>query len=498
MLKSHHMTVRTRMAPSPTGEYHIGGMRTLLYNYALAKKEGGQFILRIEDTDRERLVEGAADRLIQVIRDYGLDWDEGPLVGGPYAPYVQSERLDIYKKYTDQLINSGNAYYCFCTKERLGNLREEQQAQGAFSTKYDKYCLKLSKEEVQEKLNKHEEYVVRLNVPKDGEVSFDDKILGHISFPTNDIDDQILIKSDGFPTYHLAVVVDDFLMKINCVMRGMEWLPSTPKHILLYKAFGWEIPSYAHLPLLKEQGDTKKLSKRMGSVAAVEFLSEGYLPQALLNFLMFLGWNPGGEKEIYSMGEFIKEFSVEKVHKTDLIVFDRQKLLWTNGYYIRNMSNEDLLDVLIKWGEKFNIELNGLSKSEKPKEFNLKVLALIKDRMKTLSDFNLLTGYFYSYPQVEKELLLSYTKDRERASDVLESFYEEYKNIDENNWALSNLEETNHRILESKKYLPKEAFMTIRVAVTGSTATPSLVEILELLGKKEIVSRIEKSIAAFK
>ena len=484
------------MAPSPTGEYHIGGMRTLLYNYALAKKEKGQFILRIEDTDRERLVEGAADRLIQVIKDYGLDWDEGPLVGGPYAPYVQSERLDIYKKYTDQLVELGKAYYCFCTKERLSKLREEQQAQGAASTKYDKYCLKLSKEEVKEKLNNHEDYVIRLNVPKDEEVSFDDKILGHISFPTNDIDDQILIKSDGFPTYHLAVVVDDYLMKINCVMRGMEWLPSTPKHILLYRAFGWEIPNYAHLPLLKEQGDTKKLSKRMGSVAAVEFLSEGYLPEALLNFLMFLGWNPGGEKEIYSMDEFIKDFSIEKVHKTDLIVFDRQKLLWTNGYYIRNKSNEDLLDVLEKWGEKFNIELNGLSKSEKPKEFNLKVLSLVKDRMKTLNDFNTLTGYFYNLSEVEKDLLVSYTKDRTRTLEVLESFCKEYKSIDESNWTLTNLEEIHHQIISEKKYLPKEAFMTIRVAVTGSTATPSLVEVLELIGKKEVVLRIERSISA--
>jgi len=267
------MNVRTRMAPSPTGEYHIGGMRTLLYNYAQAKKEGGQFILRIEDTDRERLVEGATDRSIQVIRDYGLDWDEGPLVEGPYAPYVQSKRLEIYRKYARQLIDSGHAYYCFCTKERLDKLREEQRAQGVSSTKYDKYCLRLSKEEVQKKLDGCEEYVIRLNVPKNEEVSFDDKILGHISFPTNDLDDQVLIKSDGFPTYHLAVVVDDYLMKINYIMRGMEWLPSTPKHILLYKAFGWELPIYAHLPLLKEQGDTKKLSKRMGSVAAVEFLS---------------------------------------------------------------------------------------------------------------------------------------------------------------------------------------------------------------------------------
>lgn len=489
------MNVRTRMAPSPTGEYHIGGMRTLLYNYAQAKKEGGQFILRIEDTDRERLVEGATDRSIQVIRDYGLDWDEGPLVEGPYAPYVQSKRLEIYRKYARQLIDSGHAYYCFCTRERLDKLREEQRAQGVSSTKYDKYCLRLSKEEAQKKLDGCEEYVIRLNVPKNEEVSFDDKILGHISFPTNDLDDQVLIKSDGFPTYHLAVVIDDYLMKINYIMRGMEWLPSTPKHILLYKAFGWELPIYAHLPLLKEQGDTKKLSKRMGSVAAVEFLAEGYLPQALLNFLMFLGWNPGGEKEIYTMAEFIKEFSIERIHKTDLIVFDRQKLLWMNGYYIRNMSDGELMDALTKWGEKFNVELNG---SGKPEKYNLEVLSLIKDRMKKLSEFNALTEYFYKLSTPEKDLLISYTKDAARALEILSTFYGEYKSIDEKDWNLTSLENLHQKILSEKKYLPKEAFMSVRVAVTGLTATPSLVEILELLGKEETVSRIEKSISVLR
>ncbi len=489
------MNVRTRMAPSPTGEYHIGGMRTLLYNYALAKKEHGQFILRIEDTDRERLVEGAADRSIQVIRDYGLGWDEGPLVGGPYAPYVQSERLEIYKKYAQQLIDSGKAYYCFCTKERLGKLREEQRAQGFSSTKYDKCCLGLSKKEVQKKLDEHEDHVIRLNVPKNEEVAFDDKILGHISFPTNDIDDQVLIKSDGFPTYHLAVVVDDYLMKINYVMRGMEWLPSTPKHILLYKAFGWELPVYAHLPLLKEQGDTKKLAKRMGSVAAEEFLAEGYLPEALLNFLMLLGWNPGGEKEIYSMEEFIEEFSIERIHKTDLIVFDRQKLLWTNGYYIRNMPAEKLLKELNKWAAKFRVILNG---SDKPEEYNLRILSLVKDRMKKLSEFNSLTEYFYKLQTPEKNLLMSYAKDAEKAGEILNVFCKEYKGINNKDWTLDNLETTHQKILSERNYTPKEAFMSVRAAVTGLTATPSLVEILELLGKKETVERIEKSISALR
>ena len=269
----------------------------------------------------------------------------------------------------------------------------------------------------------------------------------------------------------------------------------TPKHILLYRAFGWGLPIYAHLPLLKEQGDTKKLSKRMGSVAAGEFLSEGYLPEALLNFLMFLGWNPGGEKEIYSMDEFIREFSVERIHKTDLIVFDRQKLLWINGYYIRNMPVEKLLGELNKWAAKFGVIING---SDKPEKYNLKVLSLIKDRMKKLSEFNSLTEYFYKLQTPEKNLLTSYVKDTKKALEILTAFCNEYKNISSKEWSLNNLETVHQKIMYEKKYTPKEAFMSVRVAVTGLTATPSLVEILELIGKEEPVTRIEKSVSALR
>jgi glutamyl-tRNA synthetase len=315
--------VRTRMAPSPTGEYHIGHIRTLLYNWAFAKKNNGKFIVRIEDTDRERYVEGAVERILNVISDYGFDWDEGPKVEGECGPYIQSERLDIYKSYAQTLLDKGFAYYCFCSEERLTKMRDEQKSRGVVSTKYDGLCLKLGKEEVGKKLKDNMSHVIRMKVPRNKAVNFKDLILGDLSFPTNDIDDQVLIKSDGFPTYHFAVVVDDHLMKITHVMRGNDWVPSTPKHVLLYQAFGWELPYFAHIPNIKELGAGKKLSKRYGAVSAREFLDDGYLPEALLNFLMFLGWNPGTNKEFYSLEEFIKDFSIDKIHKTDLVSFDK-------------------------------------------------------------------------------------------------------------------------------------------------------------------------------
>jgi len=488
------MNVRTRMAPSPTGEYHIGHIRTLLYNYAYAKKLGGQFVLRIEDTDRTRYVGGAVDRILDIITDYGFTWDEGPRVGGPFSPYTQSERLPLYLKYAQDLVKSGHAYYCFCSEERLNQIREEQRARHLPTTKYDRFCLNLSSEEVAEKLKNGEKQVIRLKVPDNQEIKFTDQVLGEVIINSNDLDDQVLLKNDGFPTYHLGVVVDDHLMEITHVMRGIDWLPSTPKHILLYEAFGWELPKYIHLPNLKELGGTKKLSKRFGSVAAIDFLQEGYLPEALVNFLMFVGWNPGGETEIYSLEEFIKVFSVEKIHKSDLVAFDRQKLLWMNGHYLRNMETEELFERLVKWAEKYIVVLNG-AKSEK--EFNLKVLSLVKDRIKKLSEFNLLTGYFYTYKAPEKEMLSSYCQSPERAKEILDSFINAYQKVSENKWNKVDLESIHHIILDAQGYTPKEAFMTLRVAVTASSATPTLVDVLELLGKKEVLERIEKSIKLY-
>lgn len=476
------------MAPSPTGEFHVGSLRTLLYDYALAKGSGGEFILRIEDTDQSRYVEGSVERMMKVLKDYGLDWDEGPEVGGPYEPYYQSQRLDIYRKYAMELVEKGKAYYCFCDEERLKNLREEQHGKGLVS-KYDKFCLSLSKEEVEKKLRDGTPYVIRLNVPSDETIEFEDMVLGKLSFPSNDIDDQVLIKSDGFPTYHLAVVVDDHLMKITHILRGREWLPSTPKHVLLYKYFGWEMPKFVHLPLLRESDSTKKLSKRTGSVDAADFLREGYLPEALLNFIMFLGWNPGTEREVYSLEDFAKDFSIDKVQRSEMAAFDRKKLLWFNGLYIRNISLEDLWGRVEKWHKEYSKELKLDNFSY---EYNLKILEMIRERMKTLSEFNDLSSYFYKKPKIEKETAKKFTGDISRSKEIIKNYLDTYENISSENWNIDYLDKISHDKLEEFSYKPKEAFMTIRYVVTGCEFTPPLFDVLGVIGKKETIERMKK------
>lgn len=456
-----------------------------MYDYAYAKKMKGVFLLRIEDTDRTRCVQGAEDRIMDTITDFGLPWDEGVRVGGKYGPYAQSQRLDIYKKYAQELVEKGFAYYCFCTKERIDELRKTQQAARCPTTKYDKYCLTLSKEQVKEKLDGGLPYVIRLNVPKDQDIRFRDQILGDLEFPSNDLDDQVLLKSDGFPTYHLAVVVDDYLMKVTHVFRGVDWLPSTPKHVLLYRAFGWDLPAFAHLPNIKEVDERKKMSKRRGSAFAFEFLKEGYLPEALVNFLMFLGWNPGGDKEIYSLEEFIREFSLERVQTTDLVSFDREKLLWFNGYYIRQLSDSSLYHRIIGWANKWNVDLHV---GESDRVYIIRVLALIKDRLKVLSDFPELSSYFFATPKVHIPNLSCYSRDG--WLEILTGFSKIFTSIGIEDWNKETLESLSHRFVKEKKYTNKEAFMTLRIAVTGSPATPPLFEVLELLGKSVVMERI--------
>jgi glutamyl-tRNA synthetase len=491
------MTVRTRMAPSPTGEYHIGHIRTVLYNYAFAKKNKGQFIIRIEDTDRERFVEGATDRILNVIEDYGFGWDEGPRVDGKYGPYIQSERLPIYKKYALELVEKGQAYYCFCTPERLDILREEQRKQGSPVTKYDRHCLHLSKDEIENNLKQGIPYVIRLKVPDNELISFDDEVLGTITINSNDIDDQVLLKSDGFPTYQLAVVIDDHLMEISHVMRGSDWIASTPKHVLLYRAFGWQFPKHIHLPNIKELGGSKKLSKRFGSVAAIEFLQEGYVPEALLNFLMFLGWNSGTDKEIYSLDEFVKEFSLDRLQKTDLVAFDREKLLWFNGFYIRSYQIDELYLKIKKWAEQFNVD-NLLIVTNPDESFNKKVLSLVQDRLKKFNELDVLTSYFYFLPDIAgsdlTKLLLAYTETSERSLKILESFLLMYDTISELEWTTQNLDKLSHEMITQYGYKPKEAFMTLRIALTLSSATPPIFEVADLLGKATVIDRLKTAI----
>ena len=336
--------VRVRFAPSPTGYLHVGGLRTALYNYLFARKNNGKFILRIEDTDRNRYVEGAVEKLISSLKWCGLEYDEGPDVEGQYGPYMQSERLALYKQHAQQLVDAGKAYYCFCTPERLEALREDQQRRKLPQAKYNKLCLSLSKKEIDEKLSSGIQHVIRLNVEPDQKIIFDDIIRGKIEFESNNVDDQVLIKGDGYPTYHLANVVDDHLMEISHVIRGEEWLSSTPKHVLLYNFFGWEKPHFAHLPLLLNP-DRSKLSKRQGDVAVEDYRDKGYLKDALVNFVALLGWNAGDDQEFYYIDELIQKFSLEKVNKSGA-VFDLEKLNWLNAEHLRKKSNDELLKML--------------------------------------------------------------------------------------------------------------------------------------------------------
>jgi len=345
---------RVRFAPSPTGFLHIGGLRTALYDYLFARSLNGKCILRIEDTDRSRLVPGAVENLIDSLHKLGLDYDEGPSLGGDYGPYTQSERLNLYHKEAQRLIESGNAYYCFCSQETLEEMRANQQANKEF-VKYDRRCLALSKQEVDAKLAAGEKHVLRLRMPDDHKFGFDDLIRGHVEMDSAQSDDQVLLKSDGFPTYHLAAVVDDHYMEISHVIRGEEWLSSTPKHIWLYECLGWQAPLWVHLPLILNP-DRSKLSKRMNDVSVESYLQKGYLKEALLNFIALLGWHPADDREIYSLAELCQTFSLDRVSKAGA-VFDLTKLDWMNGHYLRELPLETVVERSIPFFEQQGLSL---------------------------------------------------------------------------------------------------------------------------------------------
>ncbi len=468
-------TVRTRMAPSPTGEYHVGHISTLLKNYAFAKQKGGQFVLRIEDTDQERKVEGAVEKIMKVIRAYGLDWDEGPDKGGPYAPYVQSERLSIYKEYVDTLVATGKAYFCFCTKERLEQMRENQIATKQLP-KYDKHCRTLSEKEIQDNLAQNKPHVVRLLVPDNETIEFTDLIRGKIEIESSNIDDQVLLKSDGFPTYHLAVVVDDYLMQITHVMRGEEWISSTPKHILLYRAFGWQPPVYAHIPVFLNPDGQGKMSKRKGTVAAQSFLDNGYLPEAMLNFFMILGWAPGEQREIITLDEYIKEFDPSQISAKS-VVFDLQKLAWINGMYIRQLSLEELTK-----------RIQPFLPADFPTDKLSEILPLVSERLVTLKDIEELTEFFYRPISHDAALLLK-KADAELVKDQLTQTSVKISDITD--WSLPALETVIRSLQETTEWKKSQYFMMLRIAVTGRTATPPLFETMIALGKETVLERLQ-------
>ncbi len=474
--------IRTRMAPSPTGELHIGGLRTLLYDYALAKKNNGQFILRIEDTDQKRLVPGSQERILEVIKDYGLSWDEGPDIGGSFGPYIQTQRLEIYQKYIKELLDKGLAYYCFCTQERLDNLRTTQKAAKQLP-RYDQHCLHLSKEEIQKNLDNKVPYTIRMVIPKNETIIFEDLVRGRIKFNTNEVDDQVLIKSNGIPTYHFASVVDDHLMKITHVLRGEEWLTSAPKHLLLYRYFGWEAPQFAHLTVLLNSDGKGKLSKRTGSTHARAFLNEGYLPEAMLNFLMFLGWNSGTDKEIYSLDEFVNEFDISHLHKKSPI-FDRKKLDYLNGYYLRQKTDEQLFKLFKKFLPQASDE-------------QIKILVpVLKERIIKLSDLPIQTKFLFENVDYDKSLLLEY-KDKILDSNlILEMLTKTKKSLSTlKTFDFITLQTCLANLIKDNNWNTGEYFMVFRVAICGSKFTPPVVDCLPALGKDKTLAKINFAIS---
>jgi len=485
------MTVRVRFAPSPTGYVHIGGLRTALYNYLFAKQQGGKYILRIEDTDRTRYVEGSVEGLLRSMEWAGVCHDEGPFLKegkivevGDYGPYIQSNRLHIYNKLINELLEKGHAYYCFCSKERLERVREEQKSKGE-TPRYDGFCRDIPLEEARKRVEAGEEYVIRLKLPKNRDVTFYDMVRGQVTMNTSDLDDQVLIKADGFPTYHFAVVVDDHLMGITHVIRGEEWLPSTPKHILLYEAFGWDVPQYVHLPNILNK-EKKKLSKRHGDVAVEDFRKKGYLPEALVNYIALVGWNPDDNEEIMSMEEMMEKFSLERVSKSGG-VFDIDKLNWINSHYIKNADLDRLTELCIP----YLIENNLISEKEAEERFDWikKIVTTAQERILYLSQISEYAKIFFG-EEVEFE-------SHEAMEMIKMEHVPRLLNIFKEKVALAETvdEEFGKRVFKEiqKEHgiKGKNLFMPVRAALTGQLHGPDIDMIIAILGRDNILKRIE-------
>lgn len=458
--------VRTRIAPSPTGkDVHVGSISTGLMNYAWAKKNGGQFIIRIEDTDQTRVVPGGEKKMLETLEKIGLHADESPLVGGQYAPYRQSERLVVYKKHAEELVANGKAYYCTCKPERLDEMRKKQQAEKKIP-KYDRHCCAIQKE-VKEEIAKGSKFVIRLLIP-DKEVTFTDLIRGTVTMTGSNLDDQVLLKSDGFPTYHLGVVVDDYLMKITHVIRGEEWLPSTPKHIILYEAFGWKIPFYAHVSLLRNP-DKSKLSKRKNPVWTSEYLEKGIFPEVLLNYLALMGWSHPEGKEIFTLDEYVAAFDLKDV-QTTAPVFDPVKLEWMNGEYIRQSQNS-----------KLKVQICEFYKNELNEKIVEKSIPIIKERIKKLSDYLPLCDFLFKPPS-------TYAVDMGPRKELLKIVGDRLEAISE--WNIVFIGDTLMQVCKDSGLKTGEFFMILRVAITGKKVSPPLNESMEILGKDECLRRL--------
>jgi glutamyl-tRNA synthetase len=473
-------SVRTRIAPSPTGDPHVGTAYVALFNYALARQTGGSFVLRIEDTDRQRSTTASEQQILDALSWLGLEWDEGPDVGGDFGPYRQSERTDIYREHVEELVSKGSAYPCFCTRERLDALRAEQKAaKGRLG--YDRLCRSVDPEEVRGRVEAGEEHVIRLAMPTEGETVAHDLLRGDIVIANAQVDDQVLLKSDGHPTYHLANVVDDHLMGITHVIRAEEWISSLPKHVQLYHAFGWELPVFCHLPLLRN-ADTSKISKRKNPVSLDHYRQAGILPEALLNYLAQMGWTMPDERDQFTLEELVAEFSLQDI-RLGGPVFDLDKLNWLNGKYIRDLSVEELLDKL-----RSNVLSDGYLQA---------ILPLVQERIDTLVDFVAYADFFFvgDVPYKESALPKLVAKGRTppQTAKAFRILLEDHLDTILE-WNAANIEAAMRAFCEAREFTPKELFMPIRIAVSGRTATPPLFETMEVLGKPRCRWRLRRAI----
>ena len=479
--------IRVRYAPSPTGHPHVGNIRTALFNWLFARHHGGRFIVRIEDTDTSRSVEGAVDSILNGLKWLGMDWDEGPGVGGENGPYFQSQRLKIYCKYAERLVKQGDAYYCYCSPERLKEMREEQ-ARLKQPPGYDRRCRNLTEKERAQKESEGVKSVVRFKFRREGRTEFSDLIRGKVSFENALIDDFVILKSDGYPTYHLASVVDDHLMAISHVLRAEEWLSSTPRHLKLYQALGFAPPEFAHLPMLLGS-DRSKLSKRHGAVSITEYQEQGYLPEAMLNFLALLGWSLDDKTEIMSPPELINNFSLERVSKTAAI-FNREKLDWMNGVYIRSLSLEDFTRQALPFLEK---GLPADIKRPLSIEYVRKIMPLIQERAKTLAEVPGLTRFFF-HDELSYEPGLLIAKKMEPPSTIvaLETSLEGLEKLTA--FDQETLEACLRPLAEELGLKTGQLFGTLRVAITGETAAPPLFETMAVLGRERCLKRIQEAL----
>ena len=479
------MAVRTRFAPSPTGFMHLGGLRTALYNYLFARREGGQFILRIEDTDQERFVPGATEVIYETLKGCGLTWDEGPDVGGPCGPYVQSERKDLYLPYAKQLVESGHAYYCFCSKEEIDGRRAAVEAAGG-TWKYDKHCLHLSPEEVQRKLDAGIPWTIRMNAPTEGETSYHDTVFGDMTFPNAEaMDDMVLIKQDGMPTYNFANVIDDHLMGITHVMRGMEYLSSTPRYNFLYKAFGWEIPTYVHLTTVMRDAQ-HKLSKRDGDAYYSDFIEKGFLPESLINYLALVGWNPGDEREFFTLPELVDAFDIHRLNHSPGI-FDVNKLTWVNAEYIRRLSPEKYLEMASPWFDKVlagkGIDYARLAELTQPRTEVFNQLPEMVSFLAEMPDFDL-ELYTHKKMKTNPEVALA---SLQLVQPVLEKLPE---------WNETALHDAVMAAIQEAGLKNGAVLWPLRIAISGVANTPGgAFEIAGLLGREEPLRRLSLSLS---